>query len=80
MTAERRPRAIWEGTLLEGHGRFSTVSSPVLSDQSVTWGSRTEDPGGRTSPMALSAALARSDTPAVRLEVTAPARGRAGPP
>jgi OsmC subfamily peroxiredoxin len=84
MTAERRAKAIWEGTLLEGHGRLSAESSQVLSDQSVTWASRTEDPGGRTSPeellaaahaacyaMALSAALARRGTTADRLEVTA---------
>ena len=77
MAAERRARAVWEGTLLEGRGRLSTESTPVLSDQPVTWASRTEDPGGRTSPeellaaahaacyaMALSAALARRETPA----------------
>ena len=84
MAAERRARAVWEGTLLEGQGRLSTESTPVLSEQPVTWASRTEDPGGRTSPeellaaahaacyaMALSAALARRGTPAERLEVTA---------
>jgi lipoyl-dependent peroxiredoxin len=84
MAAERRARAVWEGTLLEGQGRLSTESTPVLSDQSVTWASRTEDPGGRTSPeellaaahaacyaMALSGALANEGTPAERLEVTA---------
>ncbi len=36
MAAERRARAVWEGTLLEGQGRLSTESTPVLSDQSVT--------------------------------------------
>ena len=83
MAAERRARAVWEGTLLEGQGRLSTESTPVLSEQPVTWASRTEDPGGRTSPeellaahaacyaMVLSAALARRGTPAERLEVTA---------
>lgn len=84
MVAERRAHAVWEGTLLEGEGRVSTKSSPVLLDQPVTWAARTEDPGGRTSPeellaaahaacyaMALSGALARRDTPAERLEVTA---------
>jgi hypothetical protein len=44
------------GTLLEGQGRLSTESTQVLSDQSVTWASRTEDPGGRTSPEELLAA------------------------
>jgi osmotically inducible protein OsmC len=84
MAAERRARAVWEGTLLEGQGRLSTESTEVLSDQPVTWASRTEDPQGRTSPeellaaahaacyaMALSAALADRGTPAERLEVTA---------
>ncbi|MBI2237625.1 MAG: OsmC family peroxiredoxin [Actinobacteria bacterium] len=84
MSAERRARAIWEGTLLEGRGRLSTESSPVLSDQWVTWASRTEDPAGRTSPeellaaahaacyaMALSATLAARGTAPDRLEVTA---------
>lgn len=56
MAAERRARAVWEGTLLEGQGRLSTESTPVLSDQAVTWASRTEDPGGRTSPEELLAA------------------------
>ena len=37
MAAERRARAVWEGTLLEGQGRLSTESTPVLSDQPVTW-------------------------------------------
>lgn len=84
MAAERRARALWEGTLLEGQGRLSTESTQVLSDQPVTWAARTEDPGERTSPeellaaahaacyaMALSGALASSGKPAERLEVTA---------
>jgi osmotically inducible protein OsmC len=83
MAAERRARAVWEGTLLEGQGRLFTESTDVLSDQPVTWASRTEDPEGRTSPeellaaahaacyaMALSGALAGRGTPAERLEVT----------
>ena len=56
MAAERRARAVWEGTLLEGEGRLSTESTSVLSEQPVTWASRTEDPGGRTSPEELLAA------------------------
>ncbi|MEX0992256.1 MAG: OsmC family protein [Actinomycetota bacterium] len=84
MAAERRARAVWEGTLLEGAGRLSTQSSSVLSDQPVTWSARTEDPDGMTSPeellaaahascyaMAFSASLARAGTPSERLEVTA---------
>ena len=73
---------MWEGTLLEGQGRLSTESTPVLPDQPITWAARTEDPGGRTSPeellaaahagcyaMALSATLASRGTPAERLDV-----------
>ena len=84
MPAKRRARAVWEGTLLEGSGRLSTQSSSVLSDQPVTWSARTEDPDGLTSPeellaaahascyaMALSASLAKANTPSERLEVTA---------
>ena len=37
MTADRRAHALWKGTLLEGQGRLSTESTPVLSDHSVTW-------------------------------------------
>jgi osmotically inducible protein OsmC len=68
----------------EGQGRLFTETTPVLSDQPVTWASRTEEAGGRTSPeellaaahaacyaMALSGALANRGTPADRLEVTA---------
>jgi lipoyl-dependent peroxiredoxin len=84
MAAERRASAVWEGTLLEGRGRLSTETTKVLSDQPVTWAARTEDPEGRTSPeellaaahaacyaMAFSGVLARKDTPAERLEVSA---------
>lgn len=46
MAAERRARAVWEGTL----------TSPVFSEQSVTWAARTEDPGGWSTPKELSAA------------------------
>ncbi|MBI2239046.1 MAG: OsmC family peroxiredoxin [Actinobacteria bacterium] len=84
MGALRRARAVWEGTLLEGKGVVSAESSGLFSDTSVTWASRTEEPGGQTSPeellaashaacyaMALSATLARQGTPAERLEVRA---------
>jgi osmotically inducible protein OsmC len=81
--AERRAESIWEGNLTEGKGRLS-VGTGVLSDQPVTWAARTEDPAGMTSPeellaaahaacysMALSATLARNNTPPTRLHVTA---------
>jgi osmotically inducible protein OsmC len=82
--AERRARAVWEGTLLEGQGTVSTETTQVISEQPVTWAARTEDPEGRTSPeellaaahaacyaMAFSGVLARKDTPAERLDVSA---------
>jgi len=53
MAADRRARPVWEGTLLEGQGRLSTGSTPVLSDQSVTWASRTEGPGGEPARAAF---------------------------
>jgi lipoyl-dependent peroxiredoxin len=82
--AERKATAVWEGTLTEGKGELTAESSQVLVGVPVTWGSRIEEPAGRTSPeellaaahaacyaMALSGALARRDTPAARLEVSA---------
>ena len=82
--AERKATAVWEGTLTEGKGELTAESSRVLVGVPVTWGSRIEEPAGRTSPeellaaahaacyaMALSGALAKRDTPADRLEVSA---------
>jgi osmotically inducible protein OsmC len=82
--AERKATAVWEGTLTEGKGELTAESSHVLVGVPVTWGSRIDEPAGRTSPeellaaahaacyaMALSGALARLDTPADRLEVSA---------
>ena len=74
-TAERRAEVVWEGDLPQGNGRF-TVGSGALGEQPVTWTSRTERSGGKTSPeeliaaahgscfaMALSGALAEGGTP-----------------
>lgn len=82
--AERTASVVWEGTLLEGHGHLDAESSGVLKDVGVTWASRTERPDGHTSPeellaaahaacyaMALSSTLAKRDTPAEELHVTA---------
>jgi osmotically inducible protein OsmC len=54
--AQRRARASWEGTLFEGGGVVSALSSELFSDTAVTWASRTEEPGGKTSPEELIAA------------------------
>lgn len=82
-TAERRAEVVWEGDLPGGSGRF-TVGSGAIDEQAVTWASRTEDSGGKTSPeeliaaahgscfaMALSNVLAQGGTPPERLEISA---------
>jgi osmotically inducible protein OsmC len=79
MATEKTAHATWEGTLAEGHGRFS-LGSGALTDQPVTWKDRAED-GGGTSPeellagahascvlMALAGGLVRAGTPPTRLE------------
>lgn len=82
--AERSTQTVWEGPLASGTGTFANSSSTVLDGQQVTWASRTEAPGGKTSPeelaaaahsscfsMALSLKLGENKTPPQRLEVTA---------
>ena len=81
--AERRAEAIWEGTLTQGSGRI-TVGSGALPELPVTWASRVEQPGGKTSPeeliaaahaacfaMAFSNTLNQAGTPPQRLVVDA---------
>ncbi len=53
--AEREATIVWEGTLARGAGVLSSGSS-VLDGLDVTWASRTEAPGGKTSPEELIAA------------------------
>lgn len=85
MAIQRSATAVWNGTLFEGSGSFN-VASGAISDQPVTWAARTESSGGKTSPeeliaaahascfsMALSNELAKNDTPAEQLTVTATA-------
>ena len=55
MATSRRATTRWEGSLLEGAGRVSLDSSG-LGTYEVTWVSRAEDTGGRTSPEELIAA------------------------
>jgi lipoyl-dependent peroxiredoxin len=81
--AQRKASVIWERDLLRGSGSV-TAGSGAFQDLDVTWKSRTEDSGGKTSPeellaaahascyaMALSAALSRNRTPPDRLEAVA---------
>jgi osmotically inducible protein OsmC len=84
MAAIRRAEATWSGSLTDGSGSVSAVSSGAFTELPVTWAARTEAPEGRTSPeelvaaahaacfsMALSGALARAGTPPERLDVSA---------
>jgi osmotically inducible protein OsmC len=83
MAIERNAHATWEGDLRGGSGRFDTGSG-AISGQEVTYASRFEDSGGRTSPeeliaaahatclsMALAGGLAKAGHPPTRLETDA---------
>lgn len=83
MATVRRASTHWEGSLMEGAGR-TTPESSGLSPFDVTWASRTEEPGGRTSPeeliaaahsacfsMAFSHALAQAGNPPEALDTSA---------
>ena len=83
MATSRNAKATWTGSLLEGSGRIEGVGSGSFGPLDVTWSSRTEEPGGRTSPeeliaaawascfsMALAHALAGAGTPPERLETS----------
>ena len=54
--ADRTANATWNGDLFEGGGTVSASSSGLFTDAAITWASRTEDAGGRTSPEELMAA------------------------
>ncbi len=85
MAAKRSAQAVWEGDLPHGHGTVKGTSG-ALAGVPVSWASRTEAPGGKSSPeellaaaeascfsMALAAGLGRAQKPPKRLEVTASA-------
>lgn len=82
--AERTTQTTWEGPLASGGGTLSEGSSGALDGLPLTWASRTEQPGGKTSPeelaaaahsscfaMALALKLGENHTPPERLDVTA---------
>ena len=84
MAAVRRADVTWQGDLLSGSGVVTAASSGTFKELPVSWASRTEAPGGRTSPeelvaaahascfaMALSFGLANAKTPPTRLDVSA---------
>jgi lipoyl-dependent peroxiredoxin len=83
MSTTRTATTRWEGSLLEGSGRVTMVSSGI-GEFDVSWPSRAEEPAGRTSPeeliaaahsscfsMALSAGLAKAGTPPTSLDTSA---------
>ena len=83
MAIERNAHVTWEGDLRGGSGRFDTGSG-AISGQEVTYASRFEDSGGRTSPeeliaaahatclsMALAGGLTKAGHPPTRLETDA---------
>lgn len=83
MVAKRKADVIWENDLIRGTGRIR-FGTGALPETDVTWGSRTEQPDGKTSPeellaaahascyaMALSGTLAANRTPPTRLDVAA---------
>ncbi len=49
MATTRTATTHWEGSLFEGAGKV-TFESSDLGTYDVTWASRAEEPGGRTSP------------------------------
>lgn len=53
--AERTSQTVWEGALGSGKGTVSAASG-AFEGLPVTWASRTERPGGLTSPEELAAA------------------------
>ncbi|MDP2662211.1 MAG: OsmC family peroxiredoxin [Dehalococcoidia bacterium] len=84
MAAVRQAEVIWRGDLMSGSGVVSAGSSHLFEQLPVSWASRTEDAGGRTSPeeliaaahascyaMALSGGLSKAGVKPERLEVSA---------
>ena len=84
MGVQRTANATWKGPLVGGAGIVDTVTSGAFGGLPVSWPARTEEANGKTSPeeliaaahaacfsMALSARLARNETPAQELRVSA---------
>jgi osmotically inducible protein OsmC len=82
--AERTADVTWRGSLQEGRGTIQRVGSGAFGPLDVTWASRTEEPGGLTSPeeliaaahaacfsMALSSGLAKAESAPDELQTSA---------
>lgn len=54
--ADRIASATWQGDLFEGSGTVTAETSGLFTSAGVTWASRTESAGGKTSPEELIAA------------------------
>ncbi|MVA77671.1 OsmC family peroxiredoxin [Auraticoccus sp. F435] len=83
MATTRTAQTVWQGSLMEGSGTVELQSSGVGTFD-VSWPSRAEQPGGKTSPeeliaaahsscfsMALSNGLAKAGNPPTTLNTTA---------
>jgi osmotically inducible protein OsmC len=84
MATDRRADATWQGSLMDGSGRIESTTSGVIGGLDVSWASRSEEPGGKTSPeeliaaahatcfsMALAHGLAQAGNAPERLETSA---------
>jgi len=84
MAIERNAKATWQGDLKSGSGEFDLLSSGAVRGEQVTFASRFEQPGGKTSPeeliaaahatcfsMALANGLAQDGHPPTKLETEA---------
>ncbi len=82
--ANRSTQFTWDGPLNTGSGSLAGTSSGALDGLGMTWASRTEQPGGKSSPeelaaaahascfsMALAMALGQQKTPPQQLQVEA---------
>jgi osmotically inducible protein OsmC len=56
MAAVRTATVTWQGPLATGEGTVTAGTSGLFTDLPISWGSRTEQPAGRTSPEELLAA------------------------
>jgi lipoyl-dependent peroxiredoxin len=84
MAADRTAEVTWQGDLMSGRGVVDRVGSGAFAPLDVTWASRTEQPGGKTSPeeliaaahascfsMALAHGLAQAGNPPEQLSTSA---------
>jgi lipoyl-dependent peroxiredoxin len=84
VATDRRAEVVWQGSLLEGSGTIVSTTSGSIGQQPVSWPNRAEDSPSSTSPeeliaaahaacfsMALSAGLARAETPPTELRTSA---------